>query len=326
MTEERMPSVPEEKKALAQEIAAIKKEIVESRNMTIKTDNQMRNLFGEIRKVAGHQEDAQRRQKFNTAVVYILFVLVFGVFTYFVSGLRVAGLKAENGRLTDDVTKLEERIKKLNLDIDRLKTSEVASFQLYRAITRGKESRLEAIAGFEKFKEQYEAYTAKATMELFKDRIATLKRELAEEAFERAKHSVEVGSYANAIADFNRAVEFDPQFPSIGEVFYYRGFAYWKTRKFEQAGKDFETSLRMQPRHQKRYEAWFYIGQALADDHQYSKALTHFQMLLNSPSRCRPRTKTWWDVKARIRVLQRKIAQQRALRNSGSTIRNDGGQ
>jgi tetratricopeptide (TPR) repeat protein len=61
----------------------------------------------------------------------------------------------------------------------------------------------------------------------------------------------EQGDYSNAVAEYNKAMEDDP---NNNEGYYYRGATYLKTGEIEKALPDFKRSIELNPRHFKSYQ------------------------------------------------------------------------
>ena len=51
----------------------LNQEIIETRSQTIKTDNSLRNLVGDIKEIAKRQEGYERRFVVNSVAAYVLF-------------------------------------------------------------------------------------------------------------------------------------------------------------------------------------------------------------------------------------------------------------
>ena len=69
------------------ELRDIKREIIESRGLVIKTNNLTNALSADVKSIAKRQQGYERRISWNSATAYIVFVLV--VFTALLAGLHV---------------------------------------------------------------------------------------------------------------------------------------------------------------------------------------------------------------------------------------------
>ena len=59
-----------------EELREIKREIIESRGLVIKTNNLTNALSADIRSIAKRQQDYEKRLSLNSATAYIVFVVV----------------------------------------------------------------------------------------------------------------------------------------------------------------------------------------------------------------------------------------------------------
>src|SRR5262245_41939330 len=91
-----------------EELAEIKREIIESRGLVIKTNNLTNALSADIKSIAKRQQNYERRLSWNSAVAYVAFVLVGFASVKFAWDARVDVVKAESEHLTAD----NERLRK----------------------------------------------------------------------------------------------------------------------------------------------------------------------------------------------------------------------
>src|SRR5262245_51363066 len=105
----------------------IRREVIESRNLVIKTDNLLKNLHAELKIVGKRQEDFAKRQWISSAVTYLGFLALC------IAGALV-GSNARVGAVVQDRDKLEKQVAELSSQVDRLKAdSQVAAAAEQRA-------------------------------------------------------------------------------------------------------------------------------------------------------------------------------------------------
>src|SRR3954454_7214848 len=92
----------------------IRREVIESRNLVIKTDNLLKNLHAELKIVGKRQEDFAKRQWISSAATYLGFLALCIVAGFAISNARVGGVAA-------DRDKLDKQVTELNSQVDRLK-------------------------------------------------------------------------------------------------------------------------------------------------------------------------------------------------------------
>jgi flagellar biosynthesis chaperone FliJ len=87
------------------DIAEIKKEIVESHNLVIKTDNLIKNLSSEIRQIEKKQERYERKYIFNSVAAYVIFVVTIFGGMYVAFDAKVGVVRRENEELQKQLSK-----------------------------------------------------------------------------------------------------------------------------------------------------------------------------------------------------------------------------
>src|SRR5579885_3153796 len=99
-----------------EELREIKREIIESRGLVIKTNNLTNALSADIKSIAKRQQTYERRISWNSAVAYIVFVVVVFAALKLAWDARVATVTgetevygAENKRLTKELKDAQKR-------------------------------------------------------------------------------------------------------------------------------------------------------------------------------------------------------------------------
>src|SRR3954465_3246905 len=90
----------------------IRREVIESRNLVIKTDNLLKNLHAELKMVGKRQEDFQKRQWIASGAAYIAFAVIAVGGGLMISTARTAGAGAEKERLEKQVAELTQQVDK----------------------------------------------------------------------------------------------------------------------------------------------------------------------------------------------------------------------
>src|SRR3954466_9648028 len=88
----------------------IRREVIEGRNLVIKTDNQLKTLHAELKLVGKRQEDFQRRQWISSAVAYAVFAALCVAGAVMVSNARTASAGADRDVLVKQVKDLNAQI------------------------------------------------------------------------------------------------------------------------------------------------------------------------------------------------------------------------
>src|ERR1700759_3844117 len=99
------------------EMALLRKEVVEARNLVIKTDNLLKNLHAEL-KLMGRKHDEQERRHWMTSVTaYIAFALIASVGA-------IAYARAEVRTAREEAATLDARARTLQQDAEKIKSAD----------------------------------------------------------------------------------------------------------------------------------------------------------------------------------------------------------
>src|SRR3954467_11047104 len=125
-----------------EELREIKREIIESRGLVIKTNNLTNALSADIKSIAKRQQTYERRLSWNSATAYLVFVVVAFAALKFAWDARVDQIKAEteqrgaeNDRLKKEVREAQKR------DEDRAR-AEMKAAAFYDLVRQGKKADL----------------------------------------------------------------------------------------------------------------------------------------------------------------------------------------
>jgi len=195
------------------EVREIKKEIVESRGLIIKTNNLVNALGADIKSIAKRQAGYERRFKWDSGIALV----VIGVLTF-------AGLKlyydAQMAAYRSDMNNAETSAEELRIDLgdevrrgsDRASAAAKAE-KYYRLIQARK--RAEVV-------QQYPAMSKEALSPaeaaVFRDFEQQFRQDLSVEVYKKGLVLAEGRKYADAIKRFEDAIELDPngsQLPAV---------------------------------------------------------------------------------------------------------------
>lgn len=213
----------------------IRREVVESRNMTIKTDNALKTLHAELKVVTAQQDAFQKRTWFSTGAVYILFAGLCVAGVVVISNARAASANAERERLEKQVGELNVTIDKLKAEIAGQQAAEQSALQVYRQMTTlPGEERLKGIDALSKIDQTRLAPFAKLVLQ---ERAISLRKEVGGAVLEKGKSAFRRQDWAETISQLNRFMTMDPVPEDALDASFYLGNAYFQSRKFEDAIK-----------------------------------------------------------------------------------------
>jgi TolA-binding protein len=160
------------------ELEQVKREIVESRALTIKTNNLVNALAADLKSISKRQQGSERRVLVTSATGYVVTIAIILVFVKLAWDIRIDTVRGENRETRDQLEQLEKE-QKLVLSREEARSSasrQAAEF--YRLVIQNK--RREIIDG----------YAAVSKLDL-----SPTERAVFESAVERAKNELSLIAY-----------------------------------------------------------------------------------------------------------------------------------
>jgi TolA-binding protein len=164
------------------ELEEIKREIVESRSLTIKTNNLVNALAADVKSIAKRFQGYERRLTWNSATAYAAFVATVLFAGKVVLDARVDAIRAQTKDTHDLADKLEKELKMLQQREEGRTRAERRAAEYYGLVAAGK--RREII-------DQYE--------EVSHLELSRAERMVFEAAFERAKNELSLIAYQTGL-------------------------------------------------------------------------------------------------------------------------------
>ena len=157
-----------------EELREIKREIIESRGLVIKTNNLTNALSADIRSIAKRQQGYERRITWSSATSYVVFVLVVFAALKLAMDARIDQLKGESEQRVKDLAHLKDELNRSNERETARQTADERAAKFYELVRQGK--RTDLIAQWEQMKGQP---LSKAEAAMFGDAVERAKNELA---------------------------------------------------------------------------------------------------------------------------------------------------
>jgi TolA-binding protein len=186
-----------------EELREIKREIIESRGLVIKTNNLTNALSADIKSIAKRQQTYERRLSWNSATAYIVFVIVVFAALKVAWDARIDQIKAETEQRQHDNDRLRKELRDAQKrDEDRARAESRAA-QFYDLVRLGKRADLV---------EQWEAVKkeplSKAEMVFFTDAVERARNELAAQLYQQGADKVRVQRWQEAATAFEESLKY----------------------------------------------------------------------------------------------------------------------
>jgi TolA-binding protein len=186
------------------ELREIKREIIESRGLVIKTNNLTNALSADIKSIAKRQQGYERRLTWNSATAYVVFVVVVFAAIKFIFDARVEAMEAtekhlreENVRIKQDNDELKQR------EADR-HAAELEAAKFYNLVREGK--RVDVVKGWDAVKSK--ALT-KAESQFFADAVDKARVEQATLLYLQGLESSRLQRWQEAAGAFEESLRYD---------------------------------------------------------------------------------------------------------------------
>jgi TolA-binding protein len=186
-----------------EELRDIKREIIESRGLVIKTNNLTNALSADLKSIAKRQQSYERRLTWNSATAYIVFVLVVFTALKFAWDARVDAIKAETEQKTSDNERLRKEAREAQKrDEDRAR-GEAKAAQFYELVRQGK--RVDLVEGYAAI--QREPLT-KTEQQVFADAVERARTELCAILYDQGLEKVRVQRWQEAATSFEDSLKY----------------------------------------------------------------------------------------------------------------------
>ncbi|HVK66067.1 MAG TPA: hypothetical protein VM694_16405, partial [Polyangium sp.] len=183
------------------ELREIKREIVESRGLIIKTNNLTNALAADLKTISKRQLGFERRAFWNSASANLLFVLVVIGVVKLAWDARIDSVQAETKQAKDKITKLETDVKEMQRRADDRTRAESAAAAFYELVRAGR--RQEIIDGFEALRKEP---LSRAEIAFFTDAVDTARAELGIKSYQLGLDHLRTGRWHEAAVAFEDAI------------------------------------------------------------------------------------------------------------------------
>ena len=221
-----------------EEIREIKKEIIESRGLIIKTNNIANTLGADIKTIAKRQSSHERRAWWNSVASYALLVAtcLFGFRLLLDASVREIELEKEN--LQQEVKRLRTSLEQEVQRAEKRVQAETSAMQLLELV-RG-QRRAEAV---ERFRELDKEQLSPAERALFGDIVDRFDGELSAAAYQAGLELLRAGKAAEAAERFETALRLDERAAHAAKARYQLAEAQRQLGKYAQAKLEVERVL-----------------------------------------------------------------------------------
>jgi len=188
------------------ELEEIKREIVESRSLTIKTNNLVNALSADVNSIAKRQQTYERKLNWNSATAYVVTVLLLLLIGKWVVDARTEVERSRTKDELDRLSKLEKEAGNAQRGIELRTRSQRLAFGFYELINDNK--RREIIDQYPQIQELELTRTERA---LFDRAVAKAAGELSLIAYQEGLDHIRAGRWHEAEVALREALRHGPE-------------------------------------------------------------------------------------------------------------------
>jgi TolA-binding protein len=185
------------------ELGEIKREIIESRGLVIKTNNLTNALSADIKSIAKRQQGYERRLSWNSATAYVVFVVVVFTVLKFAWDARVEYVATETQQKIADNDRLRKDNREAQKREEDFARAEMRAQAFYELIRQGK--RVEVVDSFEGLKSEP---ITKTELAVFTDAVDRARNELAALSFQQGQDKARVQRWQEAAGAFEDSLHY----------------------------------------------------------------------------------------------------------------------
>ncbi len=189
---------------LDEELRDVKREIIESRGLIIKTNNLTNALAADVKSIGKRQQSFERRSHLNGAAANLLFVVVVLAVVKVAWDLRVESAKKEVDRAQEGSARRATEIAELEKQSEARAKAESAAMGFYELLRAGKKREL--VDAFEELRKEK---LTRAERAFFSEEVARAKSQLSLAAYHAGLEDVRNNRWHEALVDFEETLRYD---------------------------------------------------------------------------------------------------------------------
>jgi len=197
------------------DLEEIKREIVESRSLTIKTNNLVNALSADIKSIARRQQGYERRFFVNSATAYVVTVAVLFVALKFAWDAKLESVRAEGKENRDRVEQLEKEQKILLGREEATTKGARAAAEFYDLITQSKRRQI-----LEKYPEVSKLPLTKTERAVFEAAVDRARDELSLMAYQTGLDHAHMQRWQEAQNSYEESLRYKPNSTHAPQVIY----------------------------------------------------------------------------------------------------------
>lgn len=202
------------------ELREIKREIIESRGLIIKTNNLTNALAADVKSIAKRQLGYETRLRWNSATAYVVFVIVVFIALKLAWDARVDAVRAETEQTRATGAQLKKELRETQQrDEERLKI-ETRAAAVYELVRQNRQAEM-----IEAFESMDKSLLSKAELRMFTDAADRARNDLSIAAYHNGLDHARAGRWNDAEQSFTESLRFKDTAAHSSATRYYQADA-----------------------------------------------------------------------------------------------------
>lgn len=232
---------PDHTDIVLEELARLREEVVNTRNVSIKTDNLIKNLSAEVKAITDKQQRQDRKSLINSVGAYLIFVALIGTGLYLTFQARMEKHQADQALFEKKEAGYKREIAELNAELGRWKQIERELLEFERLVRDGNKE--QAVAKFSSLRRVRFAG-------LLEDLIVRFKAEVARDKYDSGVEHYGQGNFDKADEAFIKSLEYNDVPEYLGSLLYHQGMSALRMKDFPRAADLLQKAL--EHKHERR--------------------------------------------------------------------------
>lgn len=186
-----------------EELRELKREIIETRGLIIKTNNLTNALSADLKSIAKRQHGYERRLIWNSATAYVVFVVVVFIALKLAWDARVDAVRAETEQTRQSVERLSRELKEAQKRDEERSKAEARAATFYDLVRQGKRSEV-----VEQFEALGKERLTKTELSVFSDAAERARGELSFASYHQGLDHARVGRWHEAATSLEEAMRY----------------------------------------------------------------------------------------------------------------------
>ncbi len=257
---------------LSREVGELKRQVTETRNQMIKTANSFANLTSEVHEISRQLQAQRRGVHFNSMVAYIIFVVLVAGAAYLMYTSRIERVDFEKGVLARERAAARSKLETVLKQVEKRRETELRALAFYRLSQSGK-----VMAALKQYPEIAQMPLSAVESALFQGWATQTRSRLSHAAYTDAMKAIDRRQWKEAVIKFQRSVTFVPRPNHEASLRYYYGIALNRLGSYPEAAAELERAIEVGAEKSVNQEVRYYLGSIYETMGQFKKARAAYE-------------------------------------------------